>query len=95
MGNKELAQKYYSKLMGLVHKHLVAIDSLGIELSEELGEKGDYDDLAREMFVMAQKDRKAQIEHGIAEFDIKSSSRFQLVKMAKAAVGVDDDTHQY
>lgn len=95
MDNKELAQKYYSKLMGLVHKHLVAIDSLGIELSEELGEKGDYDDLAREMFVIAQKDRKAHAECGIAESDIRNSSRFQLMKTAKAAIGVDDDTLEY
>lgn len=95
MDNKELAQKYYPKLMGLVHKHLAAIDSLGVELSEELGEQGDYNDFAREMYLLSKKDPQAQIERGVAEFDIRNSSRFQLTKMAKAAVGADDDTHQY
>lgn len=95
MDNKKLAQKYYPKLMGLVHKHLAAIDSLGVELSEELGEQGDYDDFSREMFVIARKERKSGVERGIAESDIRNSSRYQLTKMAKAAIGVDDDTLEY
>lgn len=95
MDNKELAKKYYPKLMGLVHKHLVEIEKLGIEVSNDLGEQGDYNDFAREMYLLSKKDPQAQIERGVAEFDIRNSSRFQLTKMAKAAVGVDDDTHQY